>query len=81
MYFLGLGLALLIMKYLAVGPVAHWSWWIILAPFGLAMLWWTWADNSGYSKKKAMERENDRRQERIDRNRENMGTSTKKNRR
>lgn len=81
MYFLGLGLALLIMKYLAVGPVADWSWWIILAPFGLAVLWWTWADNSGYSKKKAMERENDRRQERIDRNRENMGTSTKKNRR
>lgn len=81
MYFLGLGLALLIMKYLAVSPVADWSWWIILAPFGLAMLWWTWADNSGYSKKKAMERENDRRQERIDRNRENMGTSTKKNRR
>ena len=81
MYFLGLGLALLIMKYLAVGPVANWSWWIILAPFGLAVLWWTWADNSGYSKKKAMERENDRRQERINRNRENMGTSTKKNRR
>lgn len=81
MYFLGLGLALLIMKYLAVSPVADWSWWIILAPFGLAMLWWTWADNSGYSKKKAMERENDRRQERIDRNRENLGTSTKKNRR
>lgn len=81
MYFLGLGLALLIMKYLAVSPVADWSWWIILAPFGLAILWWTWADNSGYSKKKAMERENDRRQERIDRNRENMGTSTKKNRR
>lgn len=81
MYFLGLGLALLIMKYLAVGPVADWSWWIILAPFGLAVLWWTWADNSGYSKKKAMERENDRRQERIDRNRANIGTSTKKNRR
>ncbi|NDP64886.1 TIGR04438 family Trp-rich protein [Polaromonas sp.] len=81
MYFLGLGLALLIMKYLAVGPVADWSWWIILAPFGLAVLWWAWADNSGYTKKKAMERENDRRQDRIDRNRENMGTSTKKNRR
>ena len=81
MYFLGLGLALLTMKYLAIGPVADWSWWIILAPFGLAVLWWTWADNSGYSKKKAMERENDRRQERIDRNRENMGTPTKKNRR
>jgi len=81
MYLLGLGLVFLIMKYLAVGPVAAWSWWVVLAPFGLAVLWWAWADNSGYTKKKAMERENSRRQDRIDRNRENMGTSTKKNRR
>lgn len=81
MYLLGLGLAFLVMKYLAVGPVAAWSWWVVLAPFGLAVLWWAWADNSGYTKKKAMERENSRRQDRIDRNRENMGTSTKKNRR
>lgn len=81
MYFLGLGIFLLIMKYLAVGPVADWSWWFVMAPFGMAVLWWTWADNSGYTKKKSMERENKRKQERIDRNRENMGTSTRKNRR
>lgn len=81
MYLLGLGLAFLVMKYLEVGPVAAWSWWLVLAPFGLAVLWWAWADNSGYTKKKAMERENSRRQDRIDRNRENIGTSTRKNRR
>lgn len=81
MYLLGLGLAFLIMKYLAIGPVSDWSWWIVMAPFGLAVLWWAWADNSGYTKKKAMERENSRKQDRIDRKRENLGTSTKKNRR
>ncbi len=81
MYLLGLGIFLLIMKYLAVGPVADWSWWVVMAPFGLTVLWWTWADHSGYTKKKSMDREDKRKQERIDRNRENMGTSTRKNRR
>ena len=81
MYLLGLGIFLLIMKYLAVGPVADWSWWLVMSPFGMAVLWWAWADHSGYTKKKSMDRENKRKQERIDRNRENMGTSTRKNRR
>lgn len=81
MYLLGLGIFLLIMKYLAVGPVADWSWWVVMSPFGMAVVWWAWADHSGYTKKKSMDRENKRKQERIDRNRENMGTSTRKNRR
>jgi len=80
-YFLGLGLVLLALKYFEIGPVAAWSWLLVLLPFGLAVLWWSWADWSGYTKKKAMERENARRQERIDRNRDAIGTtSTKKKR-
>ena len=47
MYFLGLGIVLLAMKYLEWGPVAAWSWWAVFAPFGLAMAWWYWADASG----------------------------------
>ncbi len=78
MYLLGLGLVFLVMKYLAVGPVAAWSWWLVLSPFGLAVLWWSWADWSGYTKKKAMERETARRQERIDRSRDALGTQTRK---
>ncbi len=78
MYLLGLGLVLLAMKYLEIGPVAAWDWWFVLAPFGLAALWWAWADTTGYTKKKAMERENARRQSRIDRNHEALGTISKK---
>lgn len=78
MYLLGLGLAFLIMKYLEIGPVAAWTWWVVLSPFGLAVIWWTWADYSGYTKKKVMERENQRRQERINKNREALGTLSKK---
>lgn len=80
MYLLGLGLVLLALKYLEVGPVAGWAWWFVLLPFGLAVLWWAWADASGYTKKQAMARENARRNARIDRNREAMGTLPKKKR-
>lgn len=78
MYFLGLGVILMAMKYLEIGPVAAWDWWVVLAPFGLAVAWWAWADASGYTKRKAMERENERRQDRIDRNKTAIGTLRKK---
>ena len=81
MYFLGIGLLLLAMKYLEVGPVAAWSWWLVFTPFGLAVAWWSWADATGYTKRKAMERENARKQERIDKNRKAIGTLGSKKRR
>ncbi|NVO07672.1 MAG: TIGR04438 family Trp-rich protein [Rhodoferax sp.] len=74
MYLVGLGLALMIMKYLDFGPVAGLSWFWVLSPFALAIAWWSWADASGYTKKRAMERENARKNERIAKNRENIGT-------
>jgi small Trp-rich protein len=78
MLFLGLGIILLVMKYLEFGPVAEWSWYVVLAPFALAAAWWTWADMSGYTKRKAVERENARKQARIDKNREQLGLGPKK---
>lgn len=81
MYFLGLGLVLMAMKYLEISPVAVWSWWVVLAPFAMAVAWWAWADASGYTKKKVMEKENLRRKERIDRSKEAMGTLHSKKRR
>ncbi len=80
MYFLGLGLILLLLKYFDVGPVAALSWWYVLAPFALAIAWWVWADSSGYTKRKAMERENQRRHDRIDRSKAAIGTLRKKKR-
>lgn len=73
MYFLGLGIVLLLMKYLEMGPVASWSWLIVLAPFALAVVWWAWADASGYTRRKAMERDDKRRQDRINKQREALG--------
>lgn len=80
MYFLLIGIAMLAMKYLAFGPVAVWSWWLVLSPFALAALWWTWADKSGYTKRVEIEKMAKRKQDRIDRQREAMGTLPKKRR-
>ena len=78
MYFLGLGVVLLALKYLEIGPVATWSWWLVLAPFALAMAWWLWADMSGYTKRKVVEREERRKQARIEKSRAAMGLPPKR---
>jgi len=73
MLFLVLGLALLITKYMEVWPGVALSWWWVLSPFALAAAWWSFADATGFTKRKVMERENARRQERIDKNKANLG--------
>ncbi|MGE4243241.1 TIGR04438 family Trp-rich protein [Ramlibacter sp.] len=78
MLFLLIGIVLLALKLLEFGPVALWPWYVVLAPFGLAAAWWAWADMSGYTKKKAVKRENERKQARIDKSREAMGMGPKK---
>ena len=78
MYFLLAGVAMLLMKYLEIGPVAVFPWWVVLSPFAMAVAWWSWADSSGYTKKKAVERENAKKQARIDKNRENLGIAVPK---
>ncbi len=76
MWFLLLGILSLALKYFEVGMVAGWSWWIVLSPFALAVAWWAWADSSGYTKRKVIERENRRKQARINRQKTNMGVPT-----
>jgi len=78
MYLLGLGVVLLALKYLEIGPVALWNWWTVLAPFALAIAWWIWADFSGYTKRKVVERENRRKKARIDKHRQAMGLPPKR---
>ncbi len=78
MYLLSLGLILLTLKYLEWGPVAAWSWWVVMAPFALAVAWWSWADSTGYTKRKAMEREDKRREERRERTRQALDANYRK---
>jgi small Trp-rich protein len=73
MYFLILGVALMLMKYLEFGPVAGLSWLIVLSPFAMAVAWWAYADRSGYTKRREVEKMDKRRDDRIDKQRAAMG--------
>ena len=73
MYALLLGILLILLKYLSVGPVAAWSWWWVLSPFAVALAWWAWADATGYTKRKAMEKMDQRKRDRINKHKEALG--------
>ncbi len=78
MLLLVLGVILLAMKFMEFGPVAEWSWLLVLAPFAGAVAWWAFADATGYTKRRAMEAEEKRKQDRIARQKENIGTNFKR---
>ena len=78
MYLLLIGLLGLVLKYLEIGPVAALSWWVLLIPFALAVAWWAWADSTGYTKKKEMDKMDLRKNERIEKQRAAMGMLPKK---
>ena len=53
MWLLGIGIVLLVLKWTEYGPVAKWSWWLVIAPFFLAFLWFEFLEPMlGFDKKK-----------------------------
>ena len=78
MYALLLGILLIFLKYLEIGPVANWSWWWVLSPFAVAAAWWAWADATGYTKRKAMEKMDQRKKDRINKHKEALGIRPRK---
>jgi small Trp-rich protein len=78
MYFLIAGVGALIWNYWRIGFVYDSSWWWALAPFALAVAWWAWADSTGYTKRKAIEKMDAKKKERIDKHKAAMGIQTRK---
>src|SRR6218665_714079 len=78
MYLLAVSLVLLALKYFEVDPFAAMSWWWMLVPFALTASWWFWSDSSGYTKRKAQEKMDQRRQERPDKHKRALGTERPK---
>ena len=85
MLFVLIGVALILCNLFDIGPMAHWTWtmsdghgdwgdlWKFLLPFVLAAAWWAWADASGLSKRRAMQKDDERKRDRRDRNIDAMG--------
>ncbi|WP_027013720.1 TIGR04438 family Trp-rich protein [Comamonas composti] len=78
MYLLGLAVLLSLLKLAEVDPVAGWPWWWILLVYGLTTAWWAWADSSGYTKRRQAEKEVRRREQRIKRQKESLGSQARK---
>lgn len=79
MLFILIGVALIVCNFAGWGPMASWQWdslWDVFKfslPFLLALAWWLFSDTSGLTKRRAMERDDERKQDRRDRNIDAMG--------
>jgi small Trp-rich protein len=85
MWFLIIGLVLIGLKLAGIEPVAEltWDslasdWWVFALPFAAAMVWWAWADRTGWTQRKAAEREKARREDRRQRQLDALGRSSGK---
>lgn len=81
MAFLLLGLALLALKFAEIGPVAGWPWWVVLAPFGLAVAWWSYADSTGLTQRRAIAKMEKRKADRRQRDMEALGLGIQRDKR
>ncbi|MEO5734349.1 MAG: TIGR04438 family Trp-rich protein [Rubrivivax sp.] len=80
MPFVIIGVLLLVAKVADFSVFATWSWWIILAPFAAAVVWWQLSDSLGLTQKRAMDKMEQRKVDRRERQLAALGIDTKKKR-
>jgi small Trp-rich protein len=80
MYLVVLGVLLLVMKLAEFGPVGEWSYWAVLWPFAGAVAWWAFADKSGWTKRREMDKMEERKKLRRQTNLEALGMDEKSRR-
>ncbi|MDQ2780407.1 MAG: TIGR04438 family Trp-rich protein [Pseudomonadota bacterium] len=80
MAFVIIGVLLLAAKLAEFGPFANWSWWIILAPFAAAAIWWQLSDSLGLTQRRAMDKMEQRKVDRRAKQLEALGIDPKKRR-
>ncbi len=80
MYLVIIGVVLLTLKLTEWGPVASWPWWGILSPFAGAIVWWAWADATGYYKRREMRKLEEKQEKRRERSMEAIGTGVRRRR-
>lgn len=79
MWFVILGVLLIVLNLLGIGPPANWTWnlfgdlWKFVLPFLMAIAWWAWADASGYNKRREIEKMEEKKQNRRKQNLESLG--------
>jgi small Trp-rich protein len=81
MWFVLVGVLMLVLRFLDVEPVASLSAWWVALPFALAVAWWQFSDASGLTRKREMDKLDARKAERRERNMVAMGMSDKRTKR
>lgn len=81
MYLLLIAVTLTVLKYMEIGPVANLGWMWILGVYGLTAAWWAWADSSGYTKRDAQKKMDQKKADRLKRQREELGLGPEKRKR
>ncbi len=79
MLFVIAGVLMIALHLAGIGPTAAWNWeftgdlWKFCVPFGLAVLWWLWADKTGMNKRREMRKMEERKQNRRKENLVSLG--------
>lgn len=66
------------MDVVDVAGISAMSWWWVLGGFALSAAWFAYADFSGLTRRKAMERMDQRKKDRIQKQREMLGSRRKR---
>ncbi|MDO9071777.1 MAG: TIGR04438 family Trp-rich protein [Rubrivivax sp.] len=74
------GTLLLIAHLADFGPFGSWPWWAIAAPFAGAVLWWSFADNSGWTQRRVMDKMERKKAERREKAMVALGLNTRRER-
>ncbi len=83
MWFVAVGVLLILLNLFGVGPFAEWTWnltgdlWKFALPFVFAIGWWAWSDSSGLTKRREMERMDRKKDERREKNMDALGINTR----
>jgi small Trp-rich protein len=56
MWLVVIAVILIALKAGDVGFAATWPWWAVLSPLAGALVWWAYADASGYTKRREMDK-------------------------
>ena len=83
MFFIIVGVLIIITNLAGIGPFADWTWnitgdlWKFCVPFVFALLWWIWADKSGLDKRREIEKMEEKKRNRRKENLTSLGLDTR----
>jgi small Trp-rich protein len=86
MLFVIIGVLIIAMNVVGIGPVAEWNWditgdlWKFCVPFVFAAVWWIWSDVSGLNKRREIERMDKKKADRRQENLASLGLDTRSRR-